>query len=166
MAWAYRRVAGIDTDAAGPGFHHLTIQPHFRSKRSLRLHVEYDSGIRKLSSPIGSQSQHRFTISIPANTTATVILPLNRTETIGSGAHTYTIQKRLRPCSPSFPCRSILSLQLATWEILFNVTNTPHFRKSRQQCIECGVRFVRKYPQSATASAKITSTSPISRPVR
>jgi alpha-L-rhamnosidase len=90
MAWVYRRAAGIDTDATGPGFHHLTIQPHFDPALP-RLHVEYDSEYGTIVSD-WQQSQHRFTISIPANTSATVILPLNRTETIGSGVHTYTIQ--------------------------------------------------------------------------
>ena len=90
MAWVYRRAAGIDTDATGPGFHHLIIQPHFDPALP-HLHVEYDSAYGTIVSD-WQQSQHRFTVSIPANTTATVILPLNRTETIGSGTHTYTIQ--------------------------------------------------------------------------
>jgi alpha-L-rhamnosidase len=90
MAWVYRRAAGIDTDATGPGFHHLTIEPHFDPALP-SLHVEYDSEYGTIVSD-WKQSQHRFTISIPANTTATVILPLNRTENIGSGTHTYSIR--------------------------------------------------------------------------
>ncbi|MGA2890122.1 MAG: family 78 glycoside hydrolase catalytic domain [Terracidiphilus sp.] len=90
MAWVYRRAAGIDTDNIGPGFHHLIIQPHFDPVLP-HLHVEYDSAYGTIISD-WQQSQHRFTVSLPANTTATVILPLNRTETIGSGTHTYTIQ--------------------------------------------------------------------------
>jgi hypothetical protein len=42
MAWVYRRAAGIDTDAGGPGFHHLSINPHFDPALPA-LHVEYDS---------------------------------------------------------------------------------------------------------------------------
>lgn len=90
MAWVYRRAAGIDTDAGGPGFRHLTIQPHFDAALP-QLHVEYDSAYGTVVSD-WQQSGHRFTVSIPANTTATVILPDKRTETIGSGTHTYTIQ--------------------------------------------------------------------------
>ncbi len=90
MAWVYRRAAGIDTDATGPGFHHLTIQPHFDPALP-RLHVEYDSAYGVIVSD-WQQSQHRFTVSIPANTTATVTLPDKRIETIGSGVHRYTIQ--------------------------------------------------------------------------
>ncbi|MGD0890478.1 MAG: family 78 glycoside hydrolase catalytic domain [Terracidiphilus sp.] len=90
MAWVYRRAAGIDTDATGPGFHHLTIEPHFDPALPL-LHVEYDSVYGTIVSD-WQQSRHHFTVTIPANTTATVILPQNRTETIGSGTHSYAIQ--------------------------------------------------------------------------
>jgi alpha-L-rhamnosidase len=89
MAWVYRRAAGIDTGAAGPGFHHLTIQPHFDPALP-RLHVEYDSVYGTIVSD-WQQSQHRFTVTIPANTTATIVLPRNKTEIVGSGTHTYVI---------------------------------------------------------------------------
>jgi alpha-L-rhamnosidase len=90
MAWVYRRAAGIDTDASGPGFHHIDIQPHFDPALP-RLHVEYDSAYGVIVSD-WQQSEHRFTVSIPANTTATVTLPGKTTETIGSGVHNYTVQ--------------------------------------------------------------------------
>ena len=90
MAWVYRRAAGIDTDAAGPGFHHLDIHPHFDASLP-KLHVEYDSAYGTVISD-WQASLHRFTVTIPANTTATVTLPMNRTETIGSGTHTYSIR--------------------------------------------------------------------------
>ena len=90
MAWVYRRAAGIDTDATGPGFHHLTIEPHFDASLPA-LHVAYDSDYGTIVSD-WKQSEHRFTITIPANTTATVILPMNRTEKIGSGTHSYIVK--------------------------------------------------------------------------
>ena len=89
MAWVYRRAAGIDTDATGPGYHRLTIHPHFDPALP-QLHVEYDSAYGTIVSD-WQQSEHRFTITIPANTTATVTLPTNKTETIGSGTHSYII---------------------------------------------------------------------------
>jgi alpha-L-rhamnosidase len=92
MAWVYRRAAGIDTDATGPGFHHLTIHPHFDSALP-KLHVEYDSDYGTIISD-WQESQHRFTITIPANTTATVILPGNKTEKISSGMHSYMVEQR------------------------------------------------------------------------
>jgi alpha-L-rhamnosidase len=90
MAWVYRRAAGIDTDSTGPGFHHLIIHPHFDPALP-QLHVEYDSAYGTIVSD-WQQREHRFTISIPANTTATVTLPNNKVENIGSGAHTYIIE--------------------------------------------------------------------------
>ncbi len=90
MAWVYRRAAGIDTDAGGPGFHHLTIQPHFDTALPA-LHVEYDSQYGTVISD-WRQSEHRFTVTIPANTTATVELPGQRAGTIGSGTHRYTVR--------------------------------------------------------------------------
>ena len=90
MAWVYRRAAGIDTDAGGPGFHHLTIEPHFDAALPA-LHVEYDSAYGMVVSD-WKQSEHKFTVTIPANTTATVTLPGEKAETIGSGTHTYTVR--------------------------------------------------------------------------
>jgi alpha-L-rhamnosidase len=91
MAWVYRRAAGIDTDSTGPGYHHLTIQPHFNQALP-KLHVEYDSSYGTVVSD-WKQADKKFTISIPANTTATVILPGGKTETVGSGTHAYTINE-------------------------------------------------------------------------
>jgi alpha-L-rhamnosidase len=89
MAWVYRRAAGIDTDAAGPGFHHLTVHPHFDASLP-QLHVEYDSAYGTIVSD-WQANQHRFTVTVPPNTTATVILPKRRDETVGSGTHTYVV---------------------------------------------------------------------------
>ena len=90
MAWVYRRAAGIDTDATGPGYHHLTIRPHFDPALP-QLHTEYDSAYGTIVSD-WQQSAHRYTITIPANTTATVTLPKNKVEKIGSGRHSYIIE--------------------------------------------------------------------------
>jgi len=90
MAWVYRRAAGIDTDAMGSGFHHLAIEPHFNESLPA-LHVAYDSDYGTIVSD-WKQSQHRFTITIPANTTATVILPGHEKVSIGSGTHSYVVE--------------------------------------------------------------------------
>jgi alpha-L-rhamnosidase len=94
MAWVYRRAAGIDTDAVGPGYHHLVVHPHFNAALP-QLHVEYDSAYGTIISD-WQQSSHHFTIIIPANTTATITLPGNQVETIGSGTHTYNVSSELK----------------------------------------------------------------------
>lgn len=91
MAWVYRRAAGIDTDAAGPGYHHLVIQPHFDATLP-QLHVEYDSAYGTIVSD-WQQAGRKFTITIPANTTARVVLPKQSAETVGSGTHTYNVKE-------------------------------------------------------------------------
>jgi alpha-L-rhamnosidase len=90
MAWVYRRAAGVDTDASGAGYHHITVHPHFGPALP-QLHIEYDSAYGTIVSD-WRQSEHRFTITIPANTTASVMLPNNKTEEIGSGTHSYIIE--------------------------------------------------------------------------
>lgn len=92
MAWVYRRAAGIDTDGEGPGFHHLKVEPHFDPALPA-LHVAYNSDYGTIVSD-WKQSEHTFTLTLPANTTATVILPGRRTETVGSGAHRYVISQQ------------------------------------------------------------------------
>jgi len=91
MAWVYRRAAGIDTDSTGPGYHHLTVHPHFNAALP-QLHTEYDSVYGTIVSD-WKQSSKKFTITIPPNTTATVILPSGKTDNIGSGTHTYTVSE-------------------------------------------------------------------------
>lgn len=91
MAWVYRRAAGIDTDSSGVGYHHMTIHPHFDAALP-KLHVEYDSAYGTVVSD-WKQADRKFTVTIPANTTATIILPKGKTEKIGSGPHTYTVNE-------------------------------------------------------------------------
>jgi alpha-L-rhamnosidase len=90
MAWVYRRAAGIDTDAGGAGFHHIAIHPHF-DEALPKLHVEYDSAYGTVISD-WNQSQHSFTVTIPANTTATVSMPGEKPVEVGSGVHRYSVR--------------------------------------------------------------------------
>ena len=90
MAWVFRRAAGIDTDSSGPGFHHLTIKPQV-SPSLPSLHAEYDSAYGTVTTD-WNQTTHTFTVTTPANTTATVTLPSGKLENTGSGTHAYPIQ--------------------------------------------------------------------------
>ena len=90
MAWVFRRVAGIDTDAAGAGFHHLTITPHFDAGLP-QVHAEYDSAYGTVTTDWNG-TVHKFTVTTPANTTATITLPNGKSEQVGSGTHVYTVQ--------------------------------------------------------------------------
>jgi alpha-L-rhamnosidase len=90
MAWVFRRAAGIDTDPSGPGFHHLTIAPQFDPALPT-LHTEYDSAYGTITTD-WNQSTHKFTITLPSNTTATLTLPNAKPTQAGSGPHTYTVK--------------------------------------------------------------------------
>ncbi|RSL15942.1 alpha-L-rhamnosidase [Edaphobacter aggregans] len=76
MAWVYRRVAGIDTDAAGAGFHHLVIRPHIDASLG-NVHAEYDSayGLVTTDWTRGADGGLQLNVHTPANTTATVYVP-------------------------------------------------------------------------------------------
>ena len=76
MAWVYRRVSGIDTDAQGAGFHHLVIAPHTDPKLT-HARTEYESvyGTIITDWTRGADDGLQLAVTIPANTTATVTLP-------------------------------------------------------------------------------------------
>jgi alpha-L-rhamnosidase len=76
MAWVYRRVAGIDTDATGAGFHHLTIRPDVQA-RLTSVQGEYDSAYGTVTTDWskGANGQLMLSVRVPANSTATVYLP-------------------------------------------------------------------------------------------
>jgi alpha-L-rhamnosidase len=90
MAWVFRRVAGIDTDSSGAGFHHLLISPHFDPSLP-QVHAEYDSAYGTITTDWNGAA-HTFTVTTPPNTTATIALPRGRSEQAGSGTHRYTVQ--------------------------------------------------------------------------
>lgn len=82
MAWVYRRVAGIDTDPAHPGFHHVVISPHVEPGLD-HVHAEYESVYGTIKTEwtsktdLASKTEGHFElrVTIPANVTATVSLP-------------------------------------------------------------------------------------------
>lgn len=88
--WMYRYVAGINPDEATPGFKHIIIAPSLDTrsvlpsgqKRITSANASYDSyyGLVKSAWETDKDKKGKYSITIPANTTATVILPLN-TET-------------------------------------------------------------------------------------
>ncbi|MEG9435777.1 family 78 glycoside hydrolase catalytic domain [Edaphobacter sp. HDX4] len=76
MAWVYRRVAGIDTDAMGAGFHHVTIRPQVGSGLT-HVHGEYDSAYGTVTTDWtrGADGKMALSVHVPANSSATVYLP-------------------------------------------------------------------------------------------
>jgi len=91
MAWVYRYVAGIDTTPDDGGFHEIVIQPRVDSHMT-HARAEYDSVYGKIVSDWTAKPGEPFSlrVTIPANTSARVILPDARIVRIGSGVYSFT----------------------------------------------------------------------------
>ena len=77
IAWVYRYAAGIDTIPDSPGFKAIVIHPHLDS-RMTSARAEYDSIYGKIISDWKGTARGPFSlhVTIPANTTARVYLPV------------------------------------------------------------------------------------------
>jgi alpha-L-rhamnosidase len=76
VAWAYRNVAGIDTNYTSPAFHEIVIHPRL-DDRITQARGEYDSVFGKIIADWNGTKSGPFALSvvIPANTSAKVYLP-------------------------------------------------------------------------------------------
>ncbi len=77
VAWVYRSVAGIDTDITAPGYHEIVVHPHL-DVRVTHARGEYHSVYGTIISDWTGTPAGPFSIkvTIPANTTAKVSLPV------------------------------------------------------------------------------------------
>ncbi len=88
--WLQRYVAGIDLDPAAPGFSHLRIQPRPDHRLSF-VRASFESIRGRIQSHWTlNGGQFTLRVTVPANTTATVILPNGETHAIGSGDYEFT----------------------------------------------------------------------------
>lgn len=94
MAWVYRRVAGIDTDATGAGFHHLTIRPDVQVGLT-SVHGEYDSAYGTVTTDWtrGEDGGLSLHVRVPANSTATLYLPAKGATSITEGGKTVKAER-------------------------------------------------------------------------
>jgi hypothetical protein len=85
MEWFYHDVAGIGCDPAGPGFKKIVIRPQPAGDLTW-ARADYDSIRGKITSD-WKRAGGKFTLSvtIPANTTATVFIPATSAETVTEG---------------------------------------------------------------------------------
>ena len=88
--WMQRYVAGIDTPRDAPGFSQIQIRPHPDSRLSfVRASFASIRGLIKSEWHIDGGT-FTLNVTIPANTTASVILPDGQVHQVGSGGHTFT----------------------------------------------------------------------------
>ncbi len=76
VAWVYQNVGGINTTSRGAGFHEITIHPR-PDTRLTTARSEYESAYGKITTEWNGTPSGPFILklTIPANTTAKVILP-------------------------------------------------------------------------------------------
>jgi alpha-L-rhamnosidase len=99
MEWAFRDLAGIDTD--GPGYRRITFRPHPPKPGSNPEQKSLDwvkAEYRSIRGPIRSEWRQRedtfdLNVSIPANTSATVHLPAAVAEAIRESGQPLTQAK-------------------------------------------------------------------------
>ena len=73
--WIYRYVAGIDSDASGPGFHAILLHPNFDAGLG-DVESAYDSPYGRIRSDWKVEGdQIRWTVELPANTAALATIP-------------------------------------------------------------------------------------------
>lgn len=92
VPWTYECLAGIAPDPAQPGFKHIIMRPDFSIAQLNGVSATYPS----VYGDISSRWKHHdgtitWTVTIPANTTATLYLPGGKTKTVGSGEHTFKL---------------------------------------------------------------------------
>jgi hypothetical protein len=76
--WFYQSLAGIVSDEAHPGFKHFFIQPEIVGDMTF-VKASYQSVYGKIVSDWEKREDKTiFEIEIPANTTATVVLPVDK----------------------------------------------------------------------------------------
>jgi len=94
--WLYRVVAGLDTDADGPGYQHIRIQPHpggnfTFAKADLQTHYGKVSAHWKIDN-----GNFNLTLDVPANTRATVYIPVKSANGITENGKAIATIKEIR----------------------------------------------------------------------
>ena len=99
--WMYNTVAGIELDPENPGYKHIIVRPQPQTKtKEDKVQInwvkcELMTRYGKVSSDWKIKGNKFYSsIVIPANTTATVILPGQKSKKIGSGAYEFVVKYR------------------------------------------------------------------------
>ena len=92
--WLYETVAGLRPDPAAPGYEHFFVEPHPGGGLdwvSLRYNsIRGPIAVRWEVAEGGGGKTFRLDVTVPPNTTATVLLPNGEVERIGSGASSFS----------------------------------------------------------------------------
>lgn len=96
--WLYTNVLGIQSDEEQPGFKHFYIKPEINEAWSYAK-GSYDSPYGRIEVSWERQEDDRYAyqFTIPANTTATVILPGRDCMELGSGVYEFAYEASVMP---------------------------------------------------------------------
>ncbi|HWI59432.1 MAG TPA: alpha-L-rhamnosidase C-terminal domain-containing protein, partial [Bacillota bacterium] len=84
-AWFYKTLAGINLDPAAPGFQHIVIKPNVVGDlTAAQAHYQSVRGTI-VSNWRVEKDQLQLSVTVPANTTATLYLPTTAPETVTEG---------------------------------------------------------------------------------
>jgi alpha-L-rhamnosidase len=95
--WMYRNITGINTDESSPGYKKIIIKPRLGgglTEAAATLQTNYG----KISSAWkkGEDGQFTMDLEIPANTTATIFIPVTDAGLISEGGKKLSLQKDLK----------------------------------------------------------------------
>ena len=90
LSWIYETVLGIQRDPEKPGFIHFSLKPDIRKLAFASGCIETPYG-RIESSWETSEDGITYRCSVPANTTASIILPDGETREVNSGSYFFRI---------------------------------------------------------------------------
>lgn len=96
-AWPYKGLGGIFPDETNPGFRHIILRPNFATGPD-RFEARHESPYGEIVSGwVRKGKKVTYTVSIPANTTATLTVPDGfkggETVTLAPGTHSFVFTK-------------------------------------------------------------------------
>lgn len=96
-AWLFKGIGGIRPDDEQPGFKHFTLEPYF-AKELNQFEVTYETVHGTILSGWTRKGRKiTYTVNVPANTSASLTLPINikgeKALVLQSGNHTFTLQE-------------------------------------------------------------------------
>jgi alpha-L-rhamnosidase len=94
--WMYRVLAGLDTDEDAPGYKRLIVKPHVGGKLT-QAEASLETNYGKASSGWKlAEGALTVSVSVPANTTASIHLPVDKADEVVESGRVITMAKEIK----------------------------------------------------------------------
>lgn len=104
-AWIYKALGGIKPDPKEPGFKHILLEPHFVEGLD-HFRASYKGPHGKIISAWKREGESiHYTVTIPANSRATLLLPKSK-EDLGVTTHETKQKHELPAGTYHFTCKN------------------------------------------------------------